>query len=259
MKISRSILAALLFCLAEGVGAQSLWSPGFTGYLTGKSSLQAGDLVSVTIDTNTKLTYNSSNVSSRTITLQFSGGSGSSLLSLLPGGTSGEKASLKGGEEIKLSTKLVARVERRDKTGQAFVQGSRTLEVNGRQEMVGVSGWLDPSMLSDGGKSIAFDDLADSKLVYSSTLVQSKPVLTQADITSILAQSTAPPTATSPASPAPAPAATPSAAAAPGASAPAAGTAAPSAGFQLSEAAKRRLLLEYLNKMLDLIFTTGAP
>ncbi len=270
MKMSRLTLSVLLFGLTVGVGAQSLWSPGFTGYLSGTSSLQVGDLVSVTIDTNTKLSYTSSNVSDRTLTLEFTGGAAGNPLSFLPPGTSSEKSNLKGGEEIKLSTKLVARVQQIDSGGHALIQGSRTLEVNGRAEMVSVTGWIDPAMMTDG-KSVGFNELADSKLVYSSTLIQNQPVLTQSDIQQALAQSTgsattapqagaaSPPLGTSAA---PRPAAVtpppPSGAVAPTpAATQGAGTTA--AGPQITDAKKRQLLLEYLNKMLDLIFSKGSP
>ena len=271
MKISRLSLIFLLFGFAEGVGAQSLWNPGFTGYLSGKSSLQVGDLVSVSIDTNTKLSYSSSNVSDRTLTLEFGGSSGGNPLSFLPQGTSGEKSNLKGGEDISLSTKLVARVQSLDQGGHAFIQGSRTLAVNGRQEMVTVSGWMDPSMLS-GGRQIGFSDLADSKLVFSSTLMQNQPVLTSGDITQALAQSASPasPSGTALASvTAPTTGSTPAAGTLPGSGTPAPTTGATtpsaatqppaSATLQLSDAKKRALLLDYLNKMLDLIFSKGSP
>lgn len=277
MKISRLTPIILFFGITVGATAQSLWTPGFTGYLSGKSSLQVGDLVSVSIDTNTKLSYTSSNVSDRTITLEFSGSSGGNPLSFLPKGTSNEKSSLKGGENISLSTTLVARVQQLDQGGHALIQGSRTLEVNGRQEMVTVSGWMDPAMMSEG-RHVSFRNLADSKLVYSSTLMQKSPVLTQADITQVLSQvapstgtttagqgtATAPATSGPPTSPAPTTA--PSAAGAPTGSAPSGGTAASSAsagastgGLALTDAKKRALLVDYLNKMLDLIFAKGSP
>ena len=292
MKISRLTPIILFFGIAIGAAAQSLWTPGFTGYLSGKSSLQVGDLVSVSIDTNTKLSYTSSNVSDRTITLEFSGSSGGNPLSFLPKGTSNEKSSLKGGEDISLSTTLVARVQQLDQGGHALIQGSRTLEVNGRQEMVTVSGWMDPAMMSEG-RHVSFQDLADSKLVYSSTLMEKSPVLTQADINQVLSQvapsggstaggqgavapggtaTGAPPTTAAPGT---TPSATGTATAAPGttpstagpttgitpggAATPSASAGASTGGFALTDAKKRALLVDYLNKMLDLIFAKGSP
>ncbi len=284
MKVSRLTPIILFFGIAVGATAQSLWTPGFTGYLSGKSSLQVGDLVSVSIDTNTKLSYTSSNVSDRTITLEFAGSSGGNPLSFLPKGTSNEKSSLKGGENISLSTTLVARVQQLDQGGHALIQGSRTLEVNGRQEMVTVSGWMDPSMMSEG-RHISFQDLADSKLVYSSTLMNKAPVLTQADITQVLSQvapsggaaaggqgttsvaggagsapaAGSPPSATAPSTPAPSAGSTPGTAPSSGTTAPSASAGAPTGGFALTDAKKRALLVDYLNKMLDLIFAKGSP
>lgn len=259
------ILAMFLVCLTAPLAfGQSLWQPGFTGYLVGTSSVGVGGPVLVTIDTNTKLSYSASNVSDRTLTLQFSGGGSGGLFSFLPEGTSGEKASLKGDETLGLTGKLMTRVQRVDANGLLLVEGSRSMSVNGREQVLSISGLVDPRLLKND--TIPFGDLADAKLVYRSIL-ESAPVLTESDINEIMQQLSPQPAAGAPAAPAggaasnlpPAPAAgqPPATGTAPG---PALATPAapPQPTYALTDATKKRLLLQYLNAILGLIFKPSA-
>ncbi len=269
----RSVAGILMFFLAPLAFGQSLWQPGFSGYLVGKSSLAVGDAILVTIDTSTKLSYSDSSVSDRSITLQFSGGGSGNLFSFLPNGTSGGKASLKGDEQVALSGSLMTRVQSIDPNGLLFVQGSRSMDVNGREQILSIRGWVDPKLLQ--GRTIPFSQVADSKLVYQSFL-QSPPVLTPNDITQIMQQLTVPAgqgaAGTGVAQPAVGaqaaapPAAAPGAPAAAGAGGqPAAAPAAPSGvlpaptapgpAYALTDQMKKELLLQYLNAILGLIFS----
>ncbi|HUZ18636.1 MAG TPA: flagellar basal body L-ring protein FlgH [Spirochaetia bacterium] len=270
MMNARLAAIALVFCTAAGVfaQAQSLWSPGFSGYITGRSSLAVGDLVSVKIDTKTKLAFTSSQVSDRNLMLEFSGGSASDIMSFLPHGTSGEKSNLKTNEELDLTTMLGARVQNLDSGGHVFVQGTRTVEIGGKAETVTVSGWLDPSMLSEG-RVVAFDQLADSKLVFTTALSGQKPILTQSDIARVLAAAAQAGTgaAVAPAtpsgtvgSPALPPAGQPGGPVQAGGAAQAGASSqgAAAASYTVTEEKKRQLLLQYLNDMLSLIFSNTA-
>jgi len=267
-----------MFLVAPLAFGQSLWQPGFSGYLVAKSSLAVGDPVLVTIDTNTKLSYSASAVSDRSITLQFSGGGSGDLFSYLPKGTSGSKANLRGDEQVALSGSLMTRVQSVDPNGMLFVQGSRSMDVNGRAQLLSISGWVDPKLLQ--GRSIPFSQMADAKLVYQSIL-ESPPVLTQSDINQVMQQLAAvPPGAPTPGGQAVQPTAPiapgaqavqPVPPAAPGAQAVVAPTtpATPPAGqavagqpvqapsqptYALTDQTKKELLLQYLNAILGLIF-----
>ncbi len=260
-----------MFLAAPLAFGQSLWQPGFSGYLVGKSALAVGDAVLVTIDSNTKLSYSASAVSDRSITLQFSGGGSGDLFSFLPNGASGSKANLKGDEQVVLSGSLMTRVQSIDPSGMLFVQGSRSMDVNGRTQLLSISGWVDPKLLQ--GRTIPFSQMADAKLVYQSIL-ESPPVLTQSDINQVMQQlAAAPPTAPGAAATAPtqppatgAQVAQPAPPAAAAAGQPAAGQAAapqaqaapaaapPQPSYTLTDQKKKELLLQYLNAILGLIF-----
>jgi len=256
-----------MFLVAPLAFGQSLWQPGFSGYLVGKSSLAVGDAVLVTIDSSTKLSYSASAVSDRSVTLQFSGGGSGDLFSFLPNGTSGSKANLKGDEQVALSGTLLTRVQSIDPSGMLFVQGSRSMDVDGRTQLLSISGWIDPKLLQ--GRTIPFSQVADAKLVYQSIL-GSPPVLTQSDINQVMQQlAAAPPAAPAgPAAPAPVPpgAPPPAAPVVPGAQAaqtpapavaaglPAATQVAPQPTYALTDQKKKELLLQYLNAILGLIF-----
>lgn len=278
------LAAVLLVWTAAALQAQSLWSPGFSGYITGHNSLETGDLVAVKIDTKTKLAYSSSQVSSRNLTIEFSGGAAPNILSFLPQGQTGNKSNLKDGEELDLSTVLGAKVVRLDSSGNAFIEGARTVDIGHRQESITVTGWLNPSMLSSQGQ-VPFDQLADSKLVFQTGLSATAPVLTPSDITQVLSQvqGAFPALAATAGASSPPGAPVPGAATGTGTSGGAAATgtgasgsatatgtgtapAPPSASaavpaspaaptYTLTEQKKRELLLQYLNDMLSLIFS----
>lgn len=260
----------LLVWTGAALQAQSLWDPGFSGYITGHNSLQPGNLVSVKIDTKTKLAYSSSQVSSRNLTVDLSGGAAPNVLSFLPKGQTGNTSNLKDSEELDLSTVVGAKVVRLDSNGNAFVQGSRTVDVGNKQESITVSGWLNPAMLSSQGQ-VPFDVLADSTLVFKTGLSALTPVLTQSDITQVLSQLQAATSALGSSTAAPGPAGAPptGVAVAPGApgavaagatsptvsGAAAAASSPPAPTYALTQQKQRELLLQYLNDMLGLIFS----
>lgn len=282
--IKRIAAIVLLSLSLSGVQGQSLWTPGFSGYLSGSSTLKVGDTVLVTIDANTKLSYTASNVSDKSLTLQFGGGDTGNLFSFLPAGSTGSKQNLKGDEQLALTGSLVTRVQSIDANGTIFVQGSRSSTINGREQSISLSGWVDPRLLKDS-RTIPFSQVADARLDYRSVLEPSAPVLTSNDlvqvIQSIATQNAAavgpqgagaPPAAASPAGSAPAAAGpAPAQPAAPGAQPPAAAQAGyqgqtpvaagqpPPPSVTLTDQKKRELLLQYLNQLLDLVFQPTAP
>jgi hypothetical protein len=143
------------------------------------------------------------------------------------------------------------------------VSGSRAVEIEGRQESIDVSGWVDPRDV-EGDRTVSFSRVADARLVYRTFLSSARDVLTAADIEEVLAALPQTPEAASVLQPAgpgaastPTPAATPAAAAAGGAAAatPAPPPAPPSTSYALTDRKKLELLLLYLNRLVDLVFS----
>jgi len=247
----------LLLAAAMAAGAESLWSPGFKGYLSGGRGPAVGDVLVIQIDASSSLSFTSSSNDSKNLTLEFSGGEAGNLFSFLPQVRTSGSRNATGRDVLSLKTEIPVVVTAVNPDGTAQVQGSRTVSVEGKNESVTVSGTVSPSLVDQKG-SVAFSRLANSRLVYTTFLTSSQDVLSPADIRQVLAPAPAP--AGAPGAPAAAPAAgaAPGAPAAPGA-APAAGQApaaqpAAAPGLTLSDPKKRQLLLLYLNRLIDVIF-----
>jgi flagellar basal body L-ring protein FlgH len=254
----RSVRIAWLLLLAVGAlaGAESLWSPGFKGYLSGGRGLAVGDVVVIQIDASSSLSFTSSSNDAKNLTLEFSGGDSGNLFSFLPQVRTTGSRSAAGRDVLSLKTQIPAIVTTVNPDGTVQVQGSRNVVVEGKDESVTVSGTVSPTLIDQKG-SVAFSRLANARLVYRTFLTSSQDVLSAADIRQVLAPAPAPAAPAAPGGAAPAPA--------PGAAAAAPGTApgqaaaqpaqpAPAPGLTLTDAKKRQLLLQYLNRLIDVVF-----
>jgi flagellar basal body L-ring protein FlgH len=256
-------MPVLLLAVLMPAGGESLWSPDFKGYLSGSRSLAVGDALVVQIDASSSLTFSSSTNDSKNLTLEFTGGDSGNLFSFLPEGRTGGSLSTSGRDNLSLKTQIPVVVTAVNADGTAQVQGSRTVAVQGKNESITVSGAVSPSLLDQKG-SISFSRLANARLAYTTFLASAQDVLTQADLRQLLAPAPAG-TAAAPAgagTAGAAPQAATGAAAAPGTQQPGvaaapAGTpaAAPPQTLTISDARKRQLLLLYLNRLIDVVFS----
>ncbi len=225
------------------VEGESLWNPGFNGYLSPGNTIRVGDTIVVSIDSNTALSFQSATQDSRNLSLQFSGGKVGNIFAFLPKVQSGGDMSGRGKEGLTLKTTLVARVKGIDPNGMLAIGGSRTISVNGQEESILLSGIVDPRDL-DRGKFINFSMIADSSLIFKTLLEPGKPVLTTKDIKEIITQSnkvqvgTAQPLQSNQGTQ----------------SSNVTAQTTTTKTFSLSDAKKKQLLLIYLNKMIDLLF-----
>jgi len=233
----RTFLKSLIVCIFSLVCwvplSESLWTPGFQGYLSSESAVRLGDTVFVQVDADSRLTFSSTTSDSRNITLDFTGGEYGNLFSFLPVITARGDTRLEGEEAFRYSTLIGGRVTEIDAAGKARIAGFRSTSVAGNGETVSVSGWLDPRDLGSE-RVIAFSRLADARLSFSTFLQPSEQVLTERDIEEIVSTLLEAPSEGD---------AEANAAAAPA-----------QRSYQLSEDKKRELLLRYINRMVDLIF-----
>ena len=237
MKVTR-ILFPLILAASVGSWADTLWTPSFDGYLSARSALSAGDIVYVQIDGATSLSFQAVASDAKSLTLEFSGGEFGNLFSFLPQTRSGGELSSRGRQQYTLESRFAARVSQVDETGKARIEGTRGVTLEGKQESLALSGWLDPVDLVSG-REVRFSQLADARLSFRTLLEPAAPVLTSRDIQQIVAA--LPPAA--------APAGTPAAApAAPGA------PAARAAEYTLTDTRKVELFLRYVNRLIDFLF-----
>jgi len=257
------MVPVLLLAALTRSGGESLWSPDFKGYLSGGRGFAVGDTIVVQIDASSSLSFSASSNDTKNLTLEFTGGQSGNLFSFLPQVRTGGEQSTTGKDSLSLKTQVPVVVTAVNPDGSAQVQGSRTVSVQGKNESVTVSGSVSPGLLDQKG-SINFSKLGNSRLVYTTFLASAKDVLTQADLQTLLTPAPAPgaPAAAAGTATAAAPAGTP-AAAQPGAAAPApqgaqAGAGAaqgPQQSLVISDARKKELLLLYLNRLIDVVFS----
>ncbi len=263
MKVSR-ILFPLILAAGVGSWADTLWTPSFDGYLSARSALAAGDIVYVQIDGASSLSFQAAASDAKSLTLEFSGGDFGSLFSFLPRTRSGGEMSSRGRQQYTLESRFAARVTQVDQTGKARIAGTRSVTLEGKQESLALSGWLDPADLVSG-REVRFSRLADSRLSFRTLLEPAAPVLTSRDIQRIVAAlppqagyAPAAPAGAAPGAPAGAPPAAyapqAASAAAPAAAPVAAPSAARAAEYTLTDARKVELFLRYVNRLIDFLF-----
>lgn len=219
----------------------SLWDPDFKGYLASGRKAEQGDLVLIEINTDSTLSFISASSDSKTLILEFSGGEYGNLLSFLPRIKTSGNTKLLGEEEIKLETRVVAVVQEIDENGNAVLEGSRSVEIDGKGESIVLTGTIAASQIGAGQK-INFDQLAGARLVYKTLMTPLAETITEEDIIQVLSEMEAAETEGEEPQPGESPTEIlpeqPLAA----------------AGYNLSETRKKELLLRYINKLLDLIF-----
>jgi len=249
MQATRFLVFVVLISWAcPGGWTDSLFIPGFDGYLTSRSAVATGDIVNVQVDGASVLSFRAASSDAKTLTLEFSGGEFGNLFSFLPQARSGGEQTSRGRQEYELNSRFAARVTQVDPTGKARIEGSRSVSLEGKQESLSLSGWLDPADLGSG-REVRFSQLADARLSFRTLLQPASPVLTSRDIQQILAAqpasadpAAAGPAATGPATGALAPAGAP------------AGPAAPRPAYSLTDTRKLDLFLRYVNRLIDLLF-----
>ncbi len=219
-------IGTILILAAALAGAQSLWSPDSQGLLASPPRLRPGDVVTVEVDASTTFSFRSLQSDAKSLSLELSGGQGSGLFSFLPTGSSTGERSVQGGEDLSLQTSVGALVQEVNPAGAVLIQGVRRVSLGGREESVTLSGWLSPADLG-ADRRVRFDRLADARIVFRSLLQASAPTLAAGDVVEVR-----PPAAGSAPEQAPPPA----------------------AQLQLSDARKRELLLQYLNRLADILF-----
>jgi hypothetical protein len=209
------------------------------------------------------MSFTSTSSSNTSIVLNFSGGEGGSLLTFLPTGSSTSSAAASGEEESLLETEFAARVTEIDPQGGFYLRGSREIRLDRGLQRIEVEGWGSLAAVDEEGR-IPFNSLADAVLSYTTLKGSGEAVLVEADLQEpppeppVFAEAAAPvaetPEATGeatgeepvPAAEVPAENLEPQAPIAPQPQ---------TRELTLTEEVRRDLLLQYMNQMIDLLFT----
>lgn len=249
MRIVRILYCIIILLTCWRSWGESLWTGDFQGYLSGEPAVQVGDIIMVELDAALDLSFSSSTIDSKNITLEFSGGEFGDLFSFLPVLSAGGTQSLKGEEEFSIKTLIGTRIMEVDPSNKALVQGTRRITFGGKEQSLTLTGWVDPKSLGPERK-INFSHLADAQLQFRTLLQPAADTISLEDIEEII-EPVVEPTGEGAIEPAAAGEAEPEIE--PGA---AAVESAVEMGkrYQLSEARKKELFLIYVNRLVDLIF-----
>lgn len=260
MRFQRFPVAAAIFLAAAfALGAETLWTPGFQGYLSSNTTVRPGDILTVVVDSASSLSFEASSSDAKSITLEFAGGEFGNLFSFLPAGRTGGNQSVAGGSEYALSSEIAVRVVESDAAGNVRLEGTRAVSLQGREEELVISGWLDPGYLG-ASRAVGFSRLADSRLSFRTFLQPSAPILTSADIEEVVTALEAQVLAETEAEAGSAAGAAPGAAAVPPAGAGAVGVPGaleltrPLTTYTLTADKKTELFLRYINRLVDILF-----
>ena len=167
------LLSTVTVAFVAGVAAgESLWTAGFRGYISAPvaGGLEPGDEVVVEIDAATDLSIASTIKDSKSLAVTLTGGEAEGLLDFLPAGTSRSDQKVSRTHEAQLRALIGARVERVDSARGAYVVGSRTVAMDGRQESIEVSGWVGNGRPA-GISRVRFEELLEGSLTLG-TLVE---------------------------------------------------------------------------------------
>ncbi len=178
-------LATAFLLLALTAGADSLWSPGFDGYLGAGTRMQEGDTVMVTFTEGFSLSFKSVGTESKRITLQIAGGPYGDLLSFLPAASAEGNRSVAGDSQALLKGSLAARVSAVN-GGMLTLQASRSLTVNGRVESVDLNASVNARDVSQN-RTVDFSRLVEPRLVYRGPAEPSADAIRDEDLLALQA------------------------------------------------------------------------
>ncbi len=229
------------FLLVAPLSAESLWEPGFSGYVSPSGSIEAGDIVLIEINPQTELKLDSSHIDSEEARLSFSGGEGGGLFDFLPQGSSSSERSIEEDDSYALSTRMAVQVLSKEENGLLQLRGERSIEINGVREDITLTASVSPRQIKSG-EVLSFDRLSKAELIYSGVGYGARPILSAEDVEERPEEALGPEAE----------------AAENGEGVPGevdtAGEAS-AGGYSLSEERRRELLLSYFIRFLDLLFS----
>ncbi|RPJ05161.1 MAG: hypothetical protein EHM28_12640 [Spirochaetaceae bacterium] len=212
--------------------ADSLWEENFNGYIAGGKTIEAGDIVTIVIDSGFSFQFASTSKDSKSITFEFSGGEYGNLLSFLPAVQTGRNESVQGKDSYAMSAELSARVTSIDQFGKLVLAGTKVVQFEGKQESVVFSGRVDPRAVDAKGR-VDFSRVEGVRLSFTSFLTPLADTITDKDIQEVVKQLEGAESTLD------------------------TGTGATGAQLrttELSPEKKRELVLLYLNRLVDILF-----
>ena len=181
-------LIPLVLTLAAITGSpESLWVPGFTGYLSEGGRIAVGQTVVVDLTSGFGLSFESAGTENKRLILEFSGGEYGDLFSFLPTARSQGERSAGGESGWTMDGRLAVAVTAVDQ-GLVTISGSRTVSFDGKTDSVSLTARFDERDLSLD-RRVAFDRLVNTRVSFATTAeAAGAAVLRTADLQQIIAE-----------------------------------------------------------------------
>ncbi|MCG8569374.1 MAG: flagellar basal body L-ring protein FlgH [Spirochaetes bacterium] len=199
--------------------AETLWDNKAGDIYSRNINYKTGDTIKILIEEETAILYKSSTQSLKTYTLDVKGGDFSAVLNFLPQGKVEENKNSQDKDEIKISNFINAQIVNVDNS-LLTIEGSKTITLNNKTSTVRLNGRIHINDIIN--QQVYARDILDQRLTITTLLENQSSIIADNDIISVI---------TNPDS-----------------------TTDQKEELQLSEIKKRELMLQYVNKILNLIF-----
>ena len=219
MKIFVVFTIAVL--LSPSLYAESLWNDNAANIYSNKVNFRVGDTIRILVDEKSSIDYKSQNKTIKSYDINISGGELTAILNFVPKGSVEESGNSQNKDNLKIETTIQGRVTA---IGNNFVTitGTKNILVNNKSNLITITG--DASFADVNANSILSSRLINPRISITSLIDNNTNVITANDLEEVVTN----PDATS--------------------------DALKKTETKLKDAKKKELLLNYFNKILNVIF-----
>ena len=217
MKIS--IVIFFIFFSANLIFCESLWNDNYADIYSKNVSYKVGDSIKILINENQILNYKSSTKSLKTSSIDIKGGEFNAVLNFLPSGNTNESKNSNDSDSFKISATIVARIDEINNNS-ISISGTKQITLNNKQSSIVINGVVNFKDINSG--IVKSDDIQNFTMRISTLLDNPTEIIGITDLNTVILNPDS--------------------------------TTDLREEIQLDDNKKRELYLEFINKLLNLIF-----
>jgi flagellar L-ring protein FlgH len=219
MRFFTRILIFIFSFMTIAASADSLWNDNSANIYSNKIKFAVGDTIQILVDEQSVIDYKSDNKTVKSYDINIQGGELTAILNFVPKGNVQESGSAQNKDNLKIQTTIQGRITRIG-NNTVTITGSKNLVVNNKSNFVTITG--DASFSDVTAKSVLSSKLIDPQISITSLIDNKNQIINTNDIETV----TLNPDSTSD----------------------------KKQETRLKDAKKKELLLNYFNKILNVIF-----
>lgn len=178
----RWAVLSVLVLFVGTLSAESLWDSQSAGFYTGRVRLKEGDLLRVQLDGEASLSFMSTKVSEKSLSLEFNAVKDPPPTSSVPGGKTSDNLKIQGKSELKAkNTYLVVKVSKVEDNALVRLTGQRTLKIGGGTDTITLTGLCDTRFIK--GRDVSWKDLGELTLAFVTSSESASTTLKKEDFT----------------------------------------------------------------------------